>query len=141
MTATVALSTEISEPYPSERRKPDWKVAGAAAAALTSGAVLILQRVHGRQALLFLVGGALGLVLYHAMYGFASAWRRFVVDWRGSGLRSHLLLLALTSTLFLPQLADGSLFGRAVSGSVAPVGLTVVLGAFLFGVGMQLGGG
>lgn len=125
----------------SEARTPDWRVAGTGMAVLAGLAWVILQRVHGRQALLFLVGGALGLVLYHARFGFASAWRSFVVDCRGSGLRAHLLLLALTSVLFLPQLADGSLFGRAVNGSLAPVGVTVVIGAFLFGVGMQLGGG
>ena len=124
-----------------QARYPDWRVVGAALTLLAGGTALILQNVHGTQALLYVVGGALGLVLYQANFGFASAWRRFVVDRRGHGLRAHMLLLALTSLLFLPHLADGSLFDRAVTGSVAPVGLTVAIGAFLFGVGMQLGGG
>ncbi|HEX5864068.1 MAG TPA: YeeE/YedE thiosulfate transporter family protein [Casimicrobiaceae bacterium] len=35
----------------------------------------------------------------------------------------------------------GSFFGAPVRGFVFPVGLNVAIGAFLFGVGMQLGGG
>src|SRR6185436_3522846 len=31
--------------------------------------------------------------------------------------------------------------GQEVRGAVAPLGLSVIIGAFLFGVGMQLGGG
>jgi uncharacterized membrane protein YedE/YeeE len=43
--------------------------------------------------------------------------------------------------LFFPFLASGSLFGQPVTGLVSPPGVSVVLGAFLFGIGMQLGGG
>ena len=38
-------------------------------------------------------------------------------------------------------MAQGSVFGQPVRGSVAPAGVAVIAGAFLFGVGMQLGGG
>jgi uncharacterized membrane protein YedE/YeeE len=120
---------------------PDRKVVGVSLVVLLAGALLTGVAVSGRQATLYLVGAALGLILYHSAFGFAGAWRAFVVDRRGAGLRAHLLLLALTSILFLPALAGGSLFGRAVSGNVAPVGLLVVIGAFMFGLGMQLGGG
>ncbi|EGH33829.1 YeeE/YedE, partial [Pseudomonas syringae pv. japonica str. M301072] len=34
-----------------------------------------------------------------------------------------------------------TLFGQPVTGLVAPVGISVVVGAFIFGIGMQLGGG
>jgi uncharacterized protein len=131
-------ATENAQP---EVRGPDWRVAGAAVVVLACVAVLIARQVSGTQSALFVIGGALGLVLYHSMFGFASSWRRFVTDWRGDGIRVHMLLLGLTSILFLPAIAGGTLWGRAVSGSVAPVSVTVVLGAFLFGIGMQLGGG
>jgi uncharacterized membrane protein YedE/YeeE len=52
-----------------------------------------------------------------------------------------MLMLAVTSAVFLPLLADGQIFGRLVRGTVAPVGVSVIVGAFIFGVGMQLGGG
>jgi uncharacterized membrane protein YedE/YeeE len=52
-----------------------------------------------------------------------------------------MLMLAVTCAVFLPLIAQGTLFGRPVRGSIAPVGLSVAVGALLFGIGMQLGGG
>ena len=92
-------------------------------------------------------GGALsprrgaGLVLYHAAFGFTSAWRVFIADRRGAGLRAQMLMLAVAMALFFPVLAAGSLFGQPVQRIVAPIGVSVVFGAFIFGLGMQLGGG
>ncbi len=40
------------------------------------------------QALLFLIGGALGMTLYHASFGFTSSWRVFIKERRGRGLRA-----------------------------------------------------
>lgn len=34
------------------------------------------------QALLFLIGGALGITLYHASFGFTSSWRIFIKEQR-----------------------------------------------------------
>ena len=51
------------------------------------------------------------------------------------------LMLALAVLLFFPALGAGSLFGQPVVGLVAPAGISVVFGAFIFGIGMQLGGG
>lgn len=90
---------------------------------------------------LFLVGGALGISLYHAAFGFTSAWRVFIAEGRGRGLRVQMILLALTVLLFFPFLASGTLFGNEVRGLVSPAGTGVLIGAFMFGIGMQLGGG
>src|SRR5213076_2109726 len=95
--------------------------------------------VSGRQALLFLVGAAAGVVLYHAAFGFTASWRMFIVDRRGAGIRAQ--MLALTCLVFFPALGAGQAFGQTVRGSVSPVSVSVVIGAFLFGIGMQLGGG
>ena len=101
--------------------------------------------LHGafgwRMGALFLVGTGAGVVLYHAAFGFTSAWRVFIADGRGEGLRAQMLLLALTSGVFFPLLAQGQAFGTTLNGSVQPVGVPVVIGAFMFGIGMQLGGG
>ena len=94
-----------------------------------------------RIAALSVVGGAFGLVLYHAAFGFTSAWRNFIRDGRGRGLRAQMVMLAIAVALFFPALAAGSLFGQEVSGFVSPVGTSVLVGAFIFGIGMQLGGG
>lgn len=108
---------------------------------LLAGALFLTQAVSGRQALLFLVGGALGLTLYHAAFGFTSAWRVFIRERRGAGLRAQMVMLALAVLLFFPALAAGTLFGEPVKGLVSPAGTSVIVGAFIFGIGMQLGGG
>lgn len=114
---------------------------------LVAGALLALVAlslnalVDGRQAALFLIGGALGLALYHASFGFTSAWRVFIAERRGAGLRAQMVLMALAVLLFFPALGAGSLFGQPVTGFVSPAGTSVIVGAFIFGIGMQLGGG
>jgi uncharacterized membrane protein YedE/YeeE len=101
-----------------------------------------LTQTYGwRQGALFVVGFGAGLVLYHAAFGFTSSWRNIVHTGRGTGLRAQMVMLAVTALVFLPLLADGQLFGMDISGNVRPLGVSVVAGAFLFGIGMQLGGG
>src|SRR5947207_9530695 len=112
-----------------------------ASAAIALGALYLNAAVSGRQALLFLVGAAAGLALYHAAFGFTSAWRMFITDGRGAGIRAQMLMLALTCLVFFPALGSGHAFGQTLRGSVSPVSASVVIGAFLFGIGMQLGGG
>ena len=111
------------------------------AAAIVVAALALQLSVGWRQAALFLVGALAGVVLYHAAFGFTSAWRAFVVERRGGGLRAQMLMFALTCGAFFPLLAAGSVFGQAVRGAVAPAGMSVAAGAALFGVGMQLAGG
>lgn len=113
----------------------------AAAALLGLGTLWLAGAIGPAQAALFLVGGALGLTLYHASFGFTSAFRVLIADRRGAGLRAQMLMLAIACALFFPVLAEGSLFGQPVKGLIAPVGTSVVVGAFVFGIGMQLGGG
>ncbi|PWG65758.1 YeeE/YedE family protein [Sediminicurvatus halobius] len=97
---------------------------------------LLWWQAPADRVLLFLIGGGLGVALYHAAFGFTAGWRNFVVHRRSGGLRAQLLLIGIASVLFAPVLAAG-----AASGFVAPVGLWIVAGSFLFGLGMQLGGG
>src|SRR3984893_5829958 len=112
-----------------------------ASALLAAGALALANPYTWRQGALFLLGGALGLVLYHALFGFTSAWRVFVADGRGAGLRAQMLLLGVAVVLLFSALASGSLFGQPVHGEYGAVGVSVLVGAFLFGLGMQLGGG
>ena len=116
-------------------------VVGLATALLAAGAIALTSAYSWRQGALFVLGGGLGLVLYHALFGFTSAWRVFIADGRGAGLRAQMLMLAVAVALFFPALASGTLFGQAVHGEYGAVGVSVLVGAFLFGLGMQLGGG
>ncbi len=82
------------------------------------------------------IGMFAGFALYHAAFGFTAAWRRIVTERRGVGLRAQVVLLGLTALFTIPMIGWGS-----ASGFVQPIGLALVFGSFLFGVGMQLGGG
>lgn len=108
---------------------------------LVIGALFLQSAVGSRQVLLLIVGAALGLTLYHAAFGFTSAWRVFINERRGAGLRAQMVMLAVAVVLFFPALGAGTLFGTPVTGLVAPAGVSVVFGAFIFGIGMQMGGG
>ena len=108
---------------------------------LIIGTIGAYQIVGLNQALLFLIGGALGMTLYHASFGFTSSWRVFIKERRGRGLRAQMIMLALAVLLFFPALGAGELFGNPVKGNVNPVSMSVMIGAFIFGIGMQLGGG
>jgi uncharacterized membrane protein YedE/YeeE len=134
-----ALDLTLATAPPPRRTIQRWPlVVGLLAAAL--GALRVAQD-GSRPPLLWLVGIALGLTLYHASFGFASGYRRMFVARDMRGVQAQLLLLALTTLLFAPVLAGGSVFGQDVGGAWAPVGVSVAVGAFLFGIGMQLAGG
>jgi uncharacterized membrane protein YedE/YeeE len=128
-------------PTAGARPSIQWTPVAAALATIALGAAYIGQAVNARQAALFIVGVAAGVTLYHASFGFTSAWRAFIVERRGDGVRAQMLMLAVTCLIFFPALGAGQLFGQPVRGSISPVGFGVVAGAFMFGVGMQLGGG
>lgn len=94
------------------------------------------------QPLLFAIGLLLGYTLFHARFGFTSAFRRLMSVGNGQAMRSHMLMLAVAVTLFALILAYGTtIFGGSVAGYVSPVGVSLLVGAFVFGIGMQLGGG
>ncbi len=116
-------------------------VVAVAIAGLVVVAALGARELGWRQAALAGVGFFAGMALYHSSFGFAASWRRFLQDRRGRAIRAQLIMLALAIFVFFPALANGALFGREVSGFVAPVGAALVFGAFLFGLGMQLAGG
>ncbi len=94
-----------------------------------------------RQAGAALIGGLAGLSLYHASFGFTAAWRHIVTEKRGTGLRAQFVLILLTSAVAFPLIAWGRDFGMPTGGFVFPFGYAAAVGAFMFGLGMQLGGG
>ena len=100
-----------------------------------------LQRYGLERAVLFALGLALGITLFHARFGFTSAWRQLVSVGQGRGLQAHALMLGVAALLFAPILASGaSLFGHSPSGFVAPITVGLLVGSVVFGIGMQLGG-
>lgn len=109
-------------------------------AGLLAISLFLQQAFDVRHSLLFLVGILLGVTLLHAAFGFSGAWRNMIRERKSEGVRAQLWLLALTSLFFFPLLGD--MFANIhVSAALAPVSTSVIVGAFLFGIGMQLGGG
>src|SRR5438309_1124727 len=122
-------------------RRAQPRVVGAVGATLLVGAAWLAPRYGARQSALFLVGAALGVVLYHAAFGFTAAFRALVTRGDGRWIRAQMLMLAVATVLFAPLLARGAAFGVGLGGAVAPASLSVLIGAFVFAIGMQLGGG
>lgn len=108
---------------------------------LLVGFVVISWLIDLRQATLFLIGGGLGAALFHGAFGFTGGWRRMVVEKRGRGMRAQMLMIGVAAVAMIPLLAAGSVGGQPLVGAMAPVGVSVLLGAIIFGLGMQLGGG
>ena len=134
---TMGVSAAFAEP---PRPHAQRLVAGLGLATLLAGAAM-LGRDGWRGGALFLVGGLLGMSLYHAAFGFTSAYRNAIVRRDVSGVSAQLVMLGLATLLFAPALAQGQAFGQGVAGAVAPVGVQVAVGSFVFGLGMQLAGG
>ena len=69
---------------------------------------LFLEINYGwREGALFIVGLGAGVILYHAAFGFTSAWREVANTGRGAGLRAQMLMLAVTVLVFTPLIAQG----------------------------------
>ncbi|KKB10022.1 YeeE/YedE family protein [Devosia chinhatensis] len=112
-----------------------------AAAFLVFGFFFITWQVDLRQGALFLIGGGLGVALYHGSFGFTGGWKRMVVEKRGRGMRAQMLTIGVAALAMIPLVAAGNIGGQPMVGAMAPVGVSVLLGAAIFGLGMQLGGG
>ncbi len=112
-----------------------------ALAGLALVAALAFAERGGAFAAAAALGGFAGFALYHASFGFTAAWRRLVRERRGAGLRAQMLLVALTCLVSYPLLAWGGLIGVETRGFILPMGVASAFGAFVFGAGMQVGGG
>ena len=114
--------------------------AGLASRAALIGAALCL--VFGvavfagaRYGLLLMLGLGFGVVLEALRFGFAGPWRAMILRREAGGIWAQLLAIGLVSVVAFPLLAahPGELIGAH-----APVGFAMILGAFVFGIAMQL---
>ncbi|CAN8140482.1 YeeE/YedE family protein [uncultured Thiomicrorhabdus sp.] len=99
-------------------------------------AVFFAAAMFVERPVLLLIGVLIGLVFQYFSFGFANFWRNALVEKNTVGMRSHLLMLAVGGILFFPALA----LLPDLHGAIRPVGLNVLIGAFLFGIGMALVG-
>jgi uncharacterized protein len=107
---------------------------------LLLGSVILWQQ-GSHQSLFYGIGFLLGMTLYHARFGFTSAFRQLLTVGQGQGIQAHMVMLSVASILFSIIFATGVTWtGAAPQPNLSPVGTAMIVGAFLFGIGMQLGG-
>ena len=70
-------------------------------------------------------------------YSFTASWRRLIVRGQADGFLGGLLLIAIAAAAIVPVAALIPGFG----GAIAPIGPSLIVGAFVFGIGMQLANG
>ena len=129
------MRAAIADIVPPPRRLGQRPIVLLGGGTLVTGC-LWLGAASWRLGALFLIGALLGISLYHAAFGFTAAYRQAIVRRDVSGIVAQLIMLGLAMLLFAPLLATGYR-----TGAVAPASLQVAFGSFLFGLGMQLGGG
>lgn len=90
-----------------------------------------------RQGALFVVGIGFGAVLAAVSFGFTTGWRAWIRDRDPTGLLAQFLAIALAMVVSIPLIARD----EALSGAIAPLSLSLVIGAFVFGAVMQIADG
>lgn len=103
-----------------------------------AGVLAVTLAAGVRQGLLALLGIGFGAVLQGARFGFTTGWRDFIERRDPQGLWAQMLLMVLAAVFTLPLIAGS---GGELVGAVAPLTISLVLGAFLFGAAMQLADG
>jgi hypothetical protein len=134
------VERESRTPSPTPAEPTNWPV--VAVGAVLEGVLIWAVYAHAGP-IMAASGGlglALGYTLFHSRFGFTSAWRQLVSVGQGVALRAHMLMLAVACVLFSVVLDNGFGLSVAPKGFVNPIGITLIVGAFLFGVGMQVGG-
>jgi uncharacterized protein len=133
----LASAADAAASAPTISRQRDWLFLSAAVAAATLLAALVLLDGQPASAALIGLGFALGVAFFAAEFSFTAAWRRFLVRGEAGGLVGAFVLIAVASLAIVPVAASVPGFG----GAIAPLGPSLVIGAFVFGIGMQLANG
>jgi uncharacterized membrane protein YedE/YeeE len=89
----------------------------------------------------FIIGGLLGATLNYFQFGFSSSFRSLLTNHQTLGFRALLWMLGLAILLFAPLLAMESWGNQNFQGFIRPLSLAIPIGAFMFGIGMQIGCG
>jgi hypothetical protein len=108
--------------------------------ALVATAILIaLVLLDGQPASAALIVGGfgLGIAFLKAEFSYTVSWRRFLTRGEAGGLLAGLIVIAVCALAVVPVAALRQNFG----GAIAPLGPSLLIGAFTFGIGMQLANG
>jgi uncharacterized membrane protein YedE/YeeE len=115
----------------------DWPFLVAAIVATALLIALVLLDGQPASAALLVFGFGLGVLFLKAEFSFTAAWRRFLVRGEAGGLLAGLLVIAIAALVIVPMAKLVPGYGPAI----APLGPSLVIGAAVFGLGMQLANG
>jgi uncharacterized protein len=110
---------------------------GLALAAMAILIVLVLLDHQPGSAALLVGGFGLGVAFLKAEFSYTSSWRRFLTRGEAAGLLGGLIVIAICALVVVPVAALSPKYG----GAIAPLGPSLIIGAFVFGIGMQLANG
>jgi len=87
------------------------------------------------------IGALLGASLNYFHFGFSSSFSGLILTKDTRGMRSVVVMLGFAILLFSPMLAIETWGAKSFQGYIRPISLSIPIGAFLFGIGMQMGCG
>jgi len=90
-----------------------------------------------RQGLLFVVGIGFGAILAAVSFGFTTGWRVWIRERDPTGFLAQFLAIGLAMLVSIPLIAANA----ELSGAIAPLSVSLVIGAFVFGAAMQVADG
>src|SRR5436853_5871224 len=131
------MTTTTFDTSASSLPRLDWAFLIAAVLGTVVLVALVVLDGQVPSAALVVLGFALGVAFLKAEFSFTAAWRRFLVKGEAGGLLAVLLLIAVAAIVIVPVAALVPGFG----GAIAPIGPSLVIGALVFGIGMQLANG
>jgi uncharacterized protein len=90
-----------------------------------------------RQGFLFVIGIGLGAVLAGVSFGFTTGWRAWIRDRDPTGFFAQFVAIGLAMLVSIPLIASHD----ELSGAIAPLSVSLLIGAFVFGAAMQIADG
>ncbi|HEX3708297.1 MAG TPA: YeeE/YedE thiosulfate transporter family protein [Pseudolabrys sp.] len=130
-------TTTLAAPATGVRPTIDRLFLGLSLAATAILIALVLLDGQRASAALILGGFGLGVAFLKAEFSYTASWRRFLTRGEAGGLLGGLIVIAIAAIVIVPVAALSPKFG----GAIAPLGVSLVVGAFTFGIGMQLANG
>ncbi|GEK59173.1 hypothetical protein CHL76_12415 [Marinococcus halophilus] len=92
--------------------------------------------------MLLWIGFFLGFSLFHARFGFSAVYRQIIEKGNTEMLRAHMLMLILVSSFSAAIfILSPAFFGTVPIPALSAVSVGLVVGAFIFGFGMEIGSG
>jgi uncharacterized membrane protein YedE/YeeE len=90
-----------------------------------------------RQGFLFLIGIGYGAVLAGVSFGFTTGWRVWIRERDPTGFLAQFVAIGLAMLVSIPLIASHD----ELSGAIAPLSVSLIIGAFVFGAAMQVADG